>query len=137
MEEVLEVPIERPSADPETSGKSENADTRGDASKEPEESPKLFSEGHLFVLTGPSARFYDLFALELKGKHPFHPNYYCTCARIRLMLYVRTYLLDIVRVRVFSYFSTCARILMIHSHIFMQLLHHPVSTLHLSSPFKI
>ena len=53
------------------------------------------------------------------------------------MLYVRTYLLDIVRVRVFSYFSTCARILMIHSHVFMQLLHHPVSTLHLSSPFKI
>ena len=104
VEEELEVPIERPSADPETSGKSENADedpaTRGDTSKEPEESPKLFSEGHLFVLTGPSARFYDLFALELHGKPPFHPNYYCTCARIRLMLYVRTYPLDVVRAHV-------------------------------------
>ena len=105
MEEEPEVPIERPSADPETSGKSKSGDEDpatwpDDASKEPEELPKMFSEGHLFVLTGPSARFYDLFALELHGKPPFHPNYYCTCARIRLMLYVRTYPLDVVRAHV-------------------------------------
>jgi len=71
-------------------------------------SPESFREGHLFVLTGMSERFYHVFGLELCGKPP-SPNYYCTCARIRcictcarirLYLYVCAYLVLSVRVHV-------------------------------------
>jgi hypothetical protein len=121
------------------SKESKNEEKPGD--REAEEtiaSTESFREGHLFVLTGTSERFYHVFGLELCGKPP-SPNYYCTCARIRLYLYVHTYPLLFVRVRVFSFICTCARtfLMTVRSHVYMQLLHQPVPGLHLSSPFKI